>query len=98
MSLVSNSLYLDSEYKADCESKINYLSYLNLNGNSKDVITHGAGVDLTTKDNKNILNNLETKLVYDETNKPYISDSQYLYNTKRISKNHYKLILETFGN
>ena len=104
MSLLSNSLFLDSEYKADCEYKINYLSLMNLNNKTDDT------VDLKDDDNLNdvldknknqqtltpgLLKQLETKVIIAESDeKPYADDGTRLYNTKQIADEYYKILIE----
>ena len=93
--LLSNSFFLDSEYKADVEYKINYLSVLKKEDNSimENIFESESDADeiLTKSD---LLECLERKIIGPTNDRPFISDSQFLYGTKQISNNYYKILLE----
>ena len=99
MSLLSNSLFLDSEYNADCEYKINYLNIIN---GKNDVMSQTSENTDTDPDSDiefklelaAVFNALETRIIRNQTSKPIFTDGQILYNTKQISDKDYKILLE----
>lgn len=104
MSLLSNSLFLDSEYKADCEYKINYLNIINGKNDVTSQTSESTNIDSDSDiDSKlelaDVFNALETRIIRDQTSKPTFTDGQILYNTKLIgydetNKGTYKILLE----
>lgn len=94
MSLLSNSLFLDSEYKADCEFKINYLNIIKNNKVDADFNNdENNQSDVFVSDDP--LTHLLTKVIKaDKNERPYFSDSKRLYKTKKISDNYYKIMFE----
>lgn len=85
MGLLTNSLYLDSEYKADCEKKINYILFLedsSTNTNTNNQIT------INEISNGVSNNNYSSK---DESN-------NILYRNKQISDTYYKILFEKHEN
>lgn len=97
MSLLSNSLFLDSEYRADCEYKINYLNVIN-NKNTNEIKPKDFGDKDENIDSKEelreIFDALETRIIKNRDSKPTFTDGQILYNTKQISDKDYKILLE----
>ena len=94
--LLTNSLFLDSEYKADCEFKINYLSIINKK--DKGLMESIEDKDLDGDiDREDLINCLERKVIEYGT-RPYISDGEFLYTTRQISDNYYKILLEEHKN
>lgn len=99
MALLSNSLYLDSEYKADCEYKINYLNFLKDKKDSelvnKDVTTPDDDNTIDSKEElKDVFTAIENRVLEDTTKHPIFSDGKILYKTKQISNNFYKPLFE----
>lgn len=94
MSLLSNSLFLDSEYAADCKYKINYLSLLK-DDDSSDLKDADENSNSFNKDSIELLKTLETKLIIAEsTERPYVNDGTKLHTTKHIADEYYKIIIE----
>lgn len=93
--LLSNSLFLDSEYKADCENKIKYLELIEsstINDNDNTPIVNFEGTITDT-----------TMVIFDgkpttPNNYKYVKVSGTLYPTKQISKNYNKIILDSGTN
>ena len=102
--LLSNSLFLDSEYKADCENKIKYLKLIE--GSVIDDSDTGKEKDTEIVEE---LENFEgeitdtTMVIFDgkpttPNNYKYVKVSGTLYPTKQISKNYNKIILDSGAN
>lgn len=92
MALLSNSLYLDNEYKADCEFKINYL-YLLDSESDNDPLESVDTPDERPQDGKqDLLESLVTRLNKDRTG--YTNDGGKLYKNKQISNDYCKILFE----
>ena len=88
MSLITNSLFLDSEYESDCKFKINYLSLVDDDtSNDKEVDTPSGGDFNITKEN------LDTRVILNSLRVP-VYDGERYHTTKKISDNYLKIIIE----